>query len=101
MCFVRHWMVILLFPPMTIHAVFHVVATFGVLGYIACRSPVFSFGISVMEYVGFAPEVLPVMSIHAVCLVVIFSEGAPFGFEVKHMEVGVFGHLVNELNFDL
>jgi hypothetical protein len=94
-------MVIFFFPPMTVHAVFHVIATFGVLCYIACRPPVFSFGTSVMEYMGFASEVLPIMSIYAVCFMVIFSEWTPFGFEVKHMEVGVFGHLVNELNFDL
>jgi hypothetical protein len=94
-------MVVFFFPPMTIHAVFHVVATFGVLGYVTCRSPIFSFGISVMKYMGFASEVLPIMSIHAVCFVVIFSEGTPLSLEVKHVEVGVFGHLMNEFNFDL
>lgn len=100
MCFVRHWMVVLFLPPVAVHAFFHVIATFRVLCYITCRPPVFSFGISVMEYMGFTSEVLPIMSIHAVCFVVIFSKGAPFGLKVKHMEVGVFGHLVNELNFD-
>lgn len=44
----------------------------------------------VVEKMGFAAEILPVMSVDAFCFVmVLVLEGAPLGLEVEHVKMGV------------
>lgn len=50
---------------------------------------------------GFSPEVLPVVSVFTECLVVLCIVRTPFSFEIVHVEVKVFVHLVDQSGFDL
>ena len=45
---------------------------------------------------GLAPEVLPVVRVLTLCLVVVVRQvGAPFCFEIVHVEIGIFLHLMD------
>ena len=45
---------------------------------------------------GLSSKVLPVMSIVALCFIVLFIERAPFSFKVKHVEVCIFLHKMDD-----
>jgi hypothetical protein len=46
--------------------------------------------------VGFASKVLPVVCINTLSLVMVCIEGTPLSFEVKHVEIVVSLHLVDQ-----
>ena len=58
----------------------------------------------VLEDMGLASEVLPIVSVHTLLAVVLSGlgvEGAPDCFEMEHVEVIVMFHLVEDVNAEL
>ena len=99
---VEQRMVLLLLPAMAVRAAGHVLAALVVLGDEGARSPVPAILMAiVLEQSGLPPEVLPVVSIHALSLVVLLVVRAPLCFEVVHVEVWVPLHLLDEPDLQL
>jgi hypothetical protein len=89
-------MVLLLLPAVAVLAAGLVDAAFDVLGDESSWLPVVaSFITFVVEDVWFSTEILPVVSVDALGFVMFFVERAPFCFEIEHVEVGVFFHLMD------
>mmetsp|Transcript_13602 Transcript_13602/g.21276 ORF Transcript_13602/g.21276 Transcript_13602/m.21276 type:complete len:391 (-) Transcript_13602:2271-3443(-) len=79
-------------------------AALGVLRDERAALPVGTLGVTgVMEDVGLAPEVLPVVSVDALgsVVVVVLVEGAPLGLEEEQVEVPVFFHVMDQPGLQL
>lgn len=64
--------------------------------------PLLAHGVGVIvEQMGLAAKVLPVMRVNALRLVMLLVVGAPLSLEVKHVELLLPGHLVDERRFDV
>ena len=88
-------MVKLFLPPMAMDAIFHVLTSFRVFSDVSGRSPVFSFGLLVLEQLWFPPEVLPIMSVNSISFMMVLSERTPFCLEVVHIEILIFRSFVD------
>ena len=101
-CFVDQGVVHLLFPAVGLGAVaLEGAAVFVAADEVASLPLVAEFEWGVAKEVGFAAEVLPVVGVEALGFVVLVGEGAPFGFEVKHEELFILGHLVDQRGLDV
>lgn len=90
-------MVVLLFPSVTTLTASHICTAILIFSYKGTSLPVFAeFVAIVCEDVGFASEVLPIVVVHALCLVVLLVERAALSFEVEHIEIRIFLHLVDQ-----
>lgn len=94
---INHGMEDLLFPTVVLAAVGLKLAAFLILAYEISSLPLLTnFERVVLEEVGLSSEVLPVVSVHALSLVVFCVVGTPFGLEVEHVKFLVPGHLVDQ-----
>ncbi len=86
----------LFFPPMRVQTSCLENTPFLVLTYESTCLPILTkSGWVVRKEVWFTTEVLPIVSIVALGLVVLFVERTPFGFEVEHVKVWIFCHEVD------
>lgn len=96
-CLVDHGVEDLLLPAVVLAAVRLQLAALLILAYEVARLPLLTdFKRIVLEKVRLPAEVLPVVGIHALGLVVFCVIWAPFSFEVKHIELLVAGHFVDQ-----
>lgn len=80
--------VVLLFLPAVAEAATRLLRTaLIILRDEKARFPVWAQLVTVVEDVGFAAEILPVMSVDALGLVMFFVVGTPLGLEVVEVEV--------------
>lgn len=95
-------MVLLFLPAMAAFAACLLWAPFMILRNEGTWLPVITDLVCiVVENIWLPSEVLPIVRIDALCFVVLLVEGAPFGFEIKHVKVGVLGHLVYQPRLEL
>lgn len=96
-CLVHHRVENLLFPSVVPAAVaLQWAALFILSNKVAGLPPLAYLKRIVRKQLGLSPEVLPIVRVDALCLVVLSVEGAPLCFEVKHVELLVTRHLVNQ-----
>jgi hypothetical protein len=90
--------VILLFlPPMTLQASSLELAPFLILADESACLPVGAqLWWSVVKQIRLPSEVLPIVRVVTQCLVVVIVEGTPFCFEIKHEEVSIFAHYMDQ-----
>lgn len=99
-CLVEVGMVLLLLPAVAVLTRTHLVAALVVLSNEGLLLPVRAQDVGVVPKYSWVPaEVLVVVGVWAVGLVVLTVERAPLGFVVKHEEVGVSIHHVNQADF--
>lgn len=85
----------LFFPSMTSCAVTLQWTPILILSDEITSLPIFTeFKRTVPKEMGFTPEVLPVMSIHALSFVMLMVKGTPFSFEVEHKEFPITRYFV-------
>mmetsp|Transcript_7054 Transcript_7054/g.5302 ORF Transcript_7054/g.5302 Transcript_7054/m.5302 type:complete len:284 (-) Transcript_7054:950-1801(-) len=89
------WMILLFFPPMRMLASILQFASVCVGRDKIFCFPVGALILAIVEQMWLSAEVLPVVGVVALGLVVFLVEGAPFGLEVEHVEVGVLLHEVD------
>ena len=100
--FVKHWMVFLLFPPVAAFASRLILASFMILGNKSTRLPIFTDLVRIiLKDIRLTSKVLPIVRIYALCLVVVLIERTPFCLEIKHIEVSILLHVVNQPRLQL
>ena len=92
--------IFLFLPPVATLASCHLFTPLVVFGYEGAWSPALANLIAVItEDVWLTSEVLIIVSVHTLSFVVFFVKWAPFCFEVEHVEIWVFLHLMDQSNF--
>ena len=98
---IKQWVVLLLLPPMAVRTARLLLASLMILSYERPRLPIGAELSFVRELTWFTSKVLVIMSVHALCLVVIVVKWAPFSFEVEHIEICISLHMMNKAHFKL
>lgn len=94
-------MILLLLPTMAKSASILVDAAIRIRSDEIFDFPIWAKFLPIFVNVRFSPQVLPIVSVDAALLVVILAPGTPNCFEVKNVEIGVFGfHGVQQVNSD-
>ena len=83
-------MILLFLPAVTLGAPVLVLASVRVRPDEVVYLPVSAQIAIIVINVGLAAEVLPVMGVDTVLLVVVLAPWAPRGFEIEHVEIGIF-----------
>lgn len=94
-------MILLLLPPMRVATPVLMGASVRVLSHEALCLPILTQARLVAVVKRFAPQVLPVVSVHALLLVVLVRERAPRRLEIEHVEVRVLIHAMQQVNGQL
>jgi len=95
-------MVLLLLPAVGEQTVVLILAALSVLVDEAVGTPLLAEVLGVVEYVGLAAVVLPVVGVYArLAVVVILTIGAPDCFEVEDIEIIIRQVLLNKLDREL
>jgi len=93
------WVVLLFFPAMTKTASVLILTAIGVSPDKVFDLPVRTKILLVIVDMWFAPQILPVMSIHATFFIMIFTPWAPNCLKVEHIKVRTFGfNIVKEVD---
>jgi hypothetical protein len=50
---------------------------------------------------GFTPEILPIMGVHALGFIMLTIKRAPLSLKVVHIELSISGHVVYQPRFDV
>lgn len=96
-CLVHHWVEDLLFPSVIPTAIaLQRTALLIFPNEISGLPSLTNLERIVGEQLGLSPEVLPIVSVDALRLIVLRVEGAPLRFEVKHVELLIARHLVDQ-----
>ena len=94
-------MILLFFPSMTVLTTCHIRAALMVLGNECSCFPIWTNSrAAVVENVWFSSIVLPIVSVDTLSFVMLFIEWAPFSFKIKHVEIFIFFHLVNQSHLE-
>ena len=94
---IHQWMIILLFPSMTMLAASHILATISILCNKSSSSPILAkMFVIILKDIRFSSKILPIMTIHALRFVVIFVKWTKLSFIVIHIEICIFCHLVDD-----
>ena len=91
-------MVLLLLPAVALLAAVFVATAIDVFSDEALCLPVLAEDGFILEFRRLPPQILPVVGVNALFLVVLKRERTPSGFEVEHVEVGVWLHPVEKVN---
>ena len=94
--------VLLFFPAVTIGTGGLIGTAIVVLWNECARFPEVANSLAVvLKNIWFAPKILPVVSVHALGLVVFLVKGAPLSFEIKKEKVSILIHLVDQSRLKL
>lgn len=100
--FVVEGMVLMLFPTMAFQTSSLQHTSLLILADKSTSLPISTKLMSVIaEDMRFSSEVLPVMSIVALGLVMLFVEGTPLSLEIEHVEVSIFLHEMDDPSLDV
>ena len=97
----NNWMVLLLLPAVGVRAAIFVAAPVRVFSYKTLCLPILTQDGLVAVVEGLAPQVLPIVRVHALLFVVLVWERAPRCLEVEHVEVRVLVHAVQQIDGQL
>lgn len=99
--FVVLWVILLFLPSMTLKASVFILAAIFVAADKLSRSPIRTLLFRVLIKLRLSPKVLPVVCIHTnISLMLTFIVRAPYWLEMEHIEVYVFGKLINEFHWN-
>jgi len=94
-------MVLLFLPTMAMLASSFINTTVLIMAQEYIRLPIGTRNIIVFKELWFSPKILPVVSIHTLCFIVIKVKWAPYSFEMKNKKFFILWVFMNELNSDI
>lgn len=87
---------------MTAVAACHVFTAVLVFGDESARFPIFAELVAIVgEDIWLSSKILPVVIVHALCLIVLLVKRTTLSFEIKHEKVRVFLHLMDQPGLQL
>lgn len=100
--FIERRMVLLLFPAVALRTVAHLLASLVILCDENVRPPAAASDVAVvLEELRVPAKVLVVVGVGALGFVVLLVEGTPLGLVVKHEEIGVSFHVMDQSHLQL
>ena len=94
--FIEDRMILLLFPSVAALAACLILAAFMIFGNESTGFPILAdFLARIIEDIRLSSKILPIVSIYALCLIMLLVERAPLCLEIEHIEVSILRHIVN------